>query len=356
MRNFTVVYNGMSGVTVDAYNKNMSVLIETFTNVQDGDLLTVNGYNSHGTLDSKTKIILGSSVYTIHTSCSENILGKTYGPFTVIHHTDKQGNECGEIPEPPTCTDDIACQPISAPTLLNPPTHMVVATGNPITVTTNPPFIAGLNAWCNEFSAVIINAIWDTCIFVRPGTPAQVNSAGILQFASSNVPNGGYIMKSIHQELDHTLPASNVPYVTAMSQAEYDAGDEFWWFMGLAFETAENIELCAVSEWRDLQATCVVNGNVATVSWLPENVPDCADENWEIVVTLRDESKVCPAANPEWTFHLGDTATIGETQKNIQLHSGVTPPPHNIVQCAAYAYPVCNKSPSSVVSVATCAD
>lgn len=36
----------------------------------------------------------------IHSSCSENILGNTYGPYTVVGYVDAQGNSCGEVPPP----------------------------------------------------------------------------------------------------------------------------------------------------------------------------------------------------------------------------------------------------------------
>ncbi|MCE7996742.1 MAG: HYR domain-containing protein, partial [Roseivirga sp.] len=94
MRNFTFVYNGVSGVTIKAYNKRYTVLIERFNNVQNGDVLTVEGYDRGGRLDSKTHLRIGSSFYEIHTSCSINILGETYGPFTITGYTDGEGSSC----------------------------------------------------------------------------------------------------------------------------------------------------------------------------------------------------------------------------------------------------------------------
>ncbi len=94
MRNFTFVYNGVSGVTIKVYNKRYTVLIDKFHNVQNGDVITVNGYDRHGRLDSKTHLRIGSSFYEIHTSCSINILGETYGPFTITGYTDGEGSSC----------------------------------------------------------------------------------------------------------------------------------------------------------------------------------------------------------------------------------------------------------------------
>ncbi len=94
MRNFTFVYNGVSGVTIKVYNKRYTVLIDRFDNVQDGDVITVEGYDRSGRLDSKTHLRIGSSFYEIHTSCSINILGETYGPFTITGYTDGEGSSC----------------------------------------------------------------------------------------------------------------------------------------------------------------------------------------------------------------------------------------------------------------------
>ncbi len=94
MRNFTFVYNGVSGVTIKVYNKRYTVLIDKLEDVQNGDVITVNGYDRHGRLDSKTHLRIGSSFYEIHTSCSINILGETYGPFTITGYTDGEGSSC----------------------------------------------------------------------------------------------------------------------------------------------------------------------------------------------------------------------------------------------------------------------
>ncbi|WP_422355942.1 collagen-binding domain-containing protein [Roseivirga pacifica] len=94
MKNFTVVYNGYSGATVKAYNKKKNTVIKTFYNVQNGQSLKVEGFDHKGRLDSKTYLKVGNSYTEIHTSCSIDILGETYGPFKVMEYTDGEGVTC----------------------------------------------------------------------------------------------------------------------------------------------------------------------------------------------------------------------------------------------------------------------
>ncbi len=94
MKSFTVVYQGFFGVTIKALKKNKSSVITTYKNVQNGDIITVNGFDFKGRFDSKTFLQIGSVKYEIHTSCSINILGQTYGPFKVIAYTDGEGASC----------------------------------------------------------------------------------------------------------------------------------------------------------------------------------------------------------------------------------------------------------------------
>ncbi len=94
MQNFTVKYYGLSGVDIKVYKKDKKKLITTFKNVRHGEELTVNGFDKKGRLDSKTYLKIGRRYYEIHTSCSENILGESYGPFTVTAYTDGEGTSC----------------------------------------------------------------------------------------------------------------------------------------------------------------------------------------------------------------------------------------------------------------------
>ena len=96
MKNFKVIYTGPSGVNVYAYNKDKSSIIKTFNSVQNGDELSVDGYDHKGRLGSKTylKINTKSTFYEIHTSCSINILGMEVGDFKVKSYVDGEGNFC----------------------------------------------------------------------------------------------------------------------------------------------------------------------------------------------------------------------------------------------------------------------
>lgn len=104
MQSFTVVYNGASGATVDAFYKiqrNRWSIFQTDTNLQDGDTITFLGFDRHGRLGPQTVLAIGGDSYNVHTSCSENIMGNVYGPFTVIAYTDGNGAVCNMVPPPP---------------------------------------------------------------------------------------------------------------------------------------------------------------------------------------------------------------------------------------------------------------
>lgn len=99
MREFTVSYSGGNNAKVYArtgsnYSHWNCKNLSTFTNVQDGDNLTISGNWKSGRLGPKTWLTIGGVRYEIHTSCSEDILGKTFGPFTVTSYTDGDGNYC----------------------------------------------------------------------------------------------------------------------------------------------------------------------------------------------------------------------------------------------------------------------
>lgn len=96
MKNFKVVYNGPSGVNVFVYNKDKSSIIKSFYSVSNGDVLSVDGFDHKGRLDSKTflKINTKSTYYEVHTSCSINILGMEIGDFKVKSYVDGEGNFC----------------------------------------------------------------------------------------------------------------------------------------------------------------------------------------------------------------------------------------------------------------------
>ena len=88
-----------SSTTVHAYaDKDYTVLINTFTNVQPGDIITLSsstiGWARFG---AKVYFFVGDSnpaMQFIHTSCSDDITGMTYLGFTVLGYTDYNNNMC----------------------------------------------------------------------------------------------------------------------------------------------------------------------------------------------------------------------------------------------------------------------
>ncbi|TXC78565.1 hypothetical protein [Luteibaculum oceani] len=98
MQNFTVRYEGPSGVNYQFKDRKTHLVVGDFTNIQNGDELTIVGFDFKGRLGPATKFYHNGQWIEIHTSCSENILGNTYGPFTVIAYTDGQGSVCEEDP------------------------------------------------------------------------------------------------------------------------------------------------------------------------------------------------------------------------------------------------------------------
>ena len=100
MRNLSVRYNGPSGADINVYgHHNHLPLIASYTNVQNGQDLFIDGTNlAQSKLESKTVFVVDDGPDTsIHTSCSEEIMGQTFGDFTVLGHTDSDGSVCGVL-------------------------------------------------------------------------------------------------------------------------------------------------------------------------------------------------------------------------------------------------------------------
>ena len=115
MRNFTVIYNGTSGVTIKAFNKKMNYQFDEFRNVQNGDQIFVEGFDKQDRLESKTFLKINGFSYEIHTSCSIDILGETYGPFTVVAYTDGEGSSCSLVTtDPPSPEEESTCNAVAA--------------------------------------------------------------------------------------------------------------------------------------------------------------------------------------------------------------------------------------------------
>ncbi|MGB0429164.1 MAG: collagen-binding domain-containing protein [Bacteroidia bacterium] len=95
MEQFTVVYQGSNNATVKLYNKKKKKVKKTFTNVDNGDVLVFDGYDKKGRHEAYVHLRVNNGSYTkIHTSCSINILGNTYGDFYVTGYIDGDGNSC----------------------------------------------------------------------------------------------------------------------------------------------------------------------------------------------------------------------------------------------------------------------
>lgn len=95
----TVLYNGPDDVTINVYaRKNHQKLIQSFTHVQSGDSLTIDGSAYMSGVDKTNRYfeIEEEDIpdASVHTSCSEEIINKTYGNFTVTSYIDYYGNVC----------------------------------------------------------------------------------------------------------------------------------------------------------------------------------------------------------------------------------------------------------------------
>ncbi|WP_367390088.1 hypothetical protein [Lewinella sp. LCG006] len=103
-----VYYFGDDNVTIEVYRNNgLTTLIQTFNNVTSGQLLTIDGSTTvNGTLGNTTYFVItngdNSCVESIYTRCPSNVwpgatddldvVGKTYGDFTVFSRTDLGNN------------------------------------------------------------------------------------------------------------------------------------------------------------------------------------------------------------------------------------------------------------------------
>ena len=111
MQNLTLEYLGPSGRTVTAYDGDGSsaTLIATFPSVSNGEVLYVSAETLAGAdFEAWTSFYTCSSTAggsddngcthsEIHTSCSQDILGMTFGDFHVLGYTDGQGDQCGTL-------------------------------------------------------------------------------------------------------------------------------------------------------------------------------------------------------------------------------------------------------------------
>jgi len=97
LKTLSVMFVGVSGSDVNVYaSSGQHNLIASFTNVQFGDILFVDGTAlPAGMLSTKTYFkIAGGKETKIYTNCKKDIKGKTYGSFKVVGFTDAAGNVC----------------------------------------------------------------------------------------------------------------------------------------------------------------------------------------------------------------------------------------------------------------------
>ena len=107
---FTVQYNGTSGIGGGAYDYHDNEY--GYWSLQEGNSYTFNvsGSNHPGEYNDHNDPMMwtyerGKWIHhgTIHSSCSKDILGQSYGPFTVVSYTDVNGNICGGVEEQDEC-------------------------------------------------------------------------------------------------------------------------------------------------------------------------------------------------------------------------------------------------------------
>lgn len=97
MQSFTVTYNGTSGANVNIITGSQCASgtnLGTEYNVQNSSSIFISGNWKNGRLGPKTYLKVNGVTYEIHTSCSVDIMGKSFGPFTVTSYTDGEGNYC----------------------------------------------------------------------------------------------------------------------------------------------------------------------------------------------------------------------------------------------------------------------
>tara|TARA_R110001632_G_scaffold15138_6_gene50328 strand:- start:1258 stop:2199 length:942 start_codon:yes stop_codon:yes gene_type:complete len=228
----------------------------------------------------------------------------------------------------------------------------------------NPPDTPS-GGWYPNLEIIFENYVLPDCTpgptARNPGPDTLTHSiAGEVQLSAGNSnPNGGYIMISEHAGLDHTLDMTRTPYATLLTQAEVDGGAKFNFFPTFRQEFpstyASEIEVYAVSDWVNLNATSVFNGDVVEVSWDAFTIPEnCTIDTWEIAVSVRDDSVFCSSGETiDLIINVGEVLTdVNLTTLNVQLLSGTPSPIHNLIQVSAFAYPVSNKSTAVIVPVA----
>lgn len=275
----------------------------------------------------------------------------------------EESSDCDD--DLPCATCNYTCRPIPPPVLADIPTFMMVFDegGNENFI---PPIPGGPNTWTWTVIGPETFFIPAVCNTARPSPYALPNLiAGTAELSPTNSnPLGGYIMSAPTDQKDYTLPYTQVLMSTAMTQAQLTSGEYFIFGFPVDNSVCPSatypINVFAVSQWVDLGATFTIVGDTLHVAWPAFDVSACSIGPWEIIVTARDTVIVCSfqgAAGNYANMNLGGTVPITATSLVIQLSSGPGGLAHSITQCAAYAYPVCNKSAPTtfyVNSIAYC--
>lgn len=227
--------------------------------------------------------------------------------------------------------------------------------------TFSDPVPGGPNTWDWTFIASNPDYIPTACTVTRRTTFTVPDFiTGTVQLDPSNYnPKGGYIMSALTYDKLYLNEYAQLPMNSALTQAEFDSGDFFIWGFPLDDSTCPSaaypISTYAVSEWVDLKASFTLVGDTLHVSWNPIDIIACYLGPWEIVVTARDSTNICATVVGNDVHYdnmnLGTIVPITQTSIVLQLSSGPLGVPHNITQCAAYAYPLCNKSTPSTFFV-----
>jgi len=100
LKTISVMFVGVNGSNVNVYaSSGQHDLIASFTNVQFGDILFVDGTSlPGGKLFKKTYFkVVGGKETKIYTDCKKDIKGKTYNAFKVVGFMDALGNSCDAL-------------------------------------------------------------------------------------------------------------------------------------------------------------------------------------------------------------------------------------------------------------------
>ncbi|MEX0966794.1 MAG: T9SS type A sorting domain-containing protein [Bacteroidia bacterium] len=206
IKELTVVYSGPGNVDINVFSLQgqTPTAATSFTNVQTGDTLVAKSSDANlGRFGPNTRFeVAGNSSLnqTIHTSCSQEILGFTFGSFYVAAHTDYNDNQCG-VPGPDPDPDTASCpQGVTRLELINP------SQGANIGLTAHGIWAADL--FCDNTNV--------TYFYVLPESYLDLNQdgSGAVMYGSARVIAG-----------DNCLPVAEQDAVWQFHAEFYDPAD-----------------------------------------------------------------------------------------------------------------------------------